>query len=86
MDIPIGKVTRYYDALHIAVVEVLNQALKVGDKVKISGSDTAFVQDVVSLQVAYTAVSEVAVGEVCGLLVDKPVNAGDVLFLLTRKS
>jgi NifB/MoaA-like Fe-S oxidoreductase len=84
MDIQIGIVTRYYDALHIAVVEVLNQTLKVGDKVKISGLHHEFVQDVVSLQVEYKAVTEVAVGEVCGLLVDKPVEVGDVLFLLTR--
>ena len=86
MDIAIARVTHYYETLRIAVVEVLNQALKVGDKVKISSPDREFVQEVTSLQVEYTEVLEVAAGDLCGLRVDQPVGTGDVLFLLTRKN
>ncbi len=46
MDIQIGKVTHYYDKLSVAVVVVMNQTLKVGDKVKISGHDNEFNQKI----------------------------------------
>lgn len=81
MDIQIGKVTHYYDKIGVAVVEVANQALKVGDKVKISGHDKEHKQKVVSLQVEHEKVLEVAPGESCGMQVDEPVRPGDVLYL-----
>ncbi len=85
MDIQIGKITHYYDKLGVAVVEVMNQALKVGDTVKISGHDNEFTQSVESLQVEHTAVPKVDVGESCGIKVDQPVKPGDVLYLVTKK-
>ncbi len=81
MDIQIGKVTHYYDKIGVAVVEVMSQALKVGDTVKISGHDHEHTQRVTSLQVEHKKVSEVNPGESCGMQVDKPVKAGDVLYL-----
>ncbi len=85
MDIQIGKVTHYYDKLSVAVVEVMNQPLKVGDKVKISGHDNEFNQTIDSLQVEHKQVTEVPKGETCGMKVDKPVKEGDLLYLLTKK-
>lgn len=85
MDIQIGKVMHYYDKIGVAVVEVMNQALKVGDMVKISGHDTEHKQKVTSLQVEHIKVSEVKPEESCGMLVDKPVKEGDVLYLLEKK-
>lgn len=81
MDIQIGKVTHYYDKISVAVVEVMNQALKVGDTVKISGHDTENKQKVTSLQVEHKKMSEVNPGESCGMQVDSPVRPGDVLYL-----
>lgn len=83
VDIQIGKVTHYYDKIGVAVVEVKNQPLKVGDRVRISGHDNEFTQEVSSLQVEHEKVSEVAPGETVGLKVGKPVKTGDVLYLTT---
>lgn len=83
MDIQIGIVTHFYDKIGVAVVEIMNQALKVGDTVKISGHDNEFTQVVGSLQIEHTKVPKVEAGESCGLEVDQPVKAGDVLYLLT---
>jgi len=85
MDIQIGKVTHYYDKLKVAVVDVVNQTLKVGDTVKVSGHDNEFTQVVTSLQMEHEKVAKVPVGESCGVLVDQPVKAGDVFYLLTKK-
>lgn len=84
MDIQIGKVTHYYDKIGVAVVEVMNQPLKVGDSVKISGHDKEFTQEVASLQVEHKQVNEVEVGESCGMKVDNPVKEGDVLYLVGK--
>lgn len=81
MDIQIGKVTHYYDKIGVAVIEVMNQALKVGDTVKISGHDTEYKQIITSLQVEHKKVNEVSPDESCGMQVDKPVKPGDVLYL-----
>ena len=84
MDFQIGKVTHYYDKLGVAVVEIMNQALKVGDTVKISGHDKEFVQVVTSIQIEHAKVAKADAGESCGIQVDQPVKAGDVLYLLVK--
>lgn len=81
MDIQIGKVTHYYDKIGVAVVDVKNQPLKVGDRVKISGHDKEFTQKIESLQIEHKQVKEVAVGETCGMKVERAVKPGDMLYL-----
>ncbi|MBI2404906.1 hypothetical protein HYV22_01860 [Candidatus Gottesmanbacteria bacterium] len=84
MDIQIGKITHYYDKIGVAIVEVKNQTLKVGDKVKISGHDKEFTQEASSLQVEHQKVSEVGPGETAGMKVEKPVKVGDVVYLIEK--
>lgn len=85
MDIQIGKVTHYYDKLGVAVIEIINQPLKIGDIVKISGHDHEFTQPVSSLQVEHTMVQQVLPGESAGLKVVQQVKVGDELYLLEKK-
>ncbi len=85
LDIQIGRVTHYYDKIGVAVVEAMNQPLKVGDVVKISGHDQEFNQTIDSLQVEHEKVKELAPGETGGLKTAKPVKAGDMLYLVTKK-
>ncbi len=84
MDKQIGKVTHYYDKIGVAVVEVMKQPLKVGDVVKISGHDHEFTQTVESLQMEHEQVKKLAVGKSGGMKTDKPVKAGDVLYLVKK--
>lgn len=84
MDIQVGKITHYYDKIGVAVVEVMNQKLKVGDTVKVSGHDKEYTQEVTSLQIEHQQVNEVGVGESCGIKVDQPVKEGDVLYLVSQ--
>lgn len=82
MDVQVGKVTHYYDKIAVAVVEVINQPLKVGDTVKISGHDKEFTQKVESLQIEHKQVNEGPVGESCGMKVDQPIKEGDAVYLV----
>lgn len=85
MDIQIGKITHYYDKIQVAVVDVMNQPLKMGDTVKVSGHDNEFTQKITSLQVEHKQLDQVKPGESCGMKVDQAVKAGDVLYLVTKK-
>ncbi len=84
MDVQIGKVTHYYDKIGVAIIEVVNQPVKVGDTVKVSGHDKEFNQEVASLQIEHKQVREAGVGESCGLKVDQPVKPGDILYLVSK--
>ena len=81
MDIQIGIVTHYYDKIGVAVVTVMNQPLKVGDTVKISGHDNEFTQKIISLQVEHKQLGSVESGESCGMKVEQAVKEGDVLYI-----
>jgi hypothetical protein len=84
MDIQIGKVIQYYDKIGVAIVEAMNQPLRVGDRVKFSGHDNEFNQVITSLQQEYKQVIELEVGESGGIKVEQPVKVGDMLYLLTH--
>jgi len=77
----IGRVTHYYDKIGVAVVEVMNQALKAGDAVRFSGHDKEFKQVISSMQIEFKKVKTAKAGETVGVLVDKPVKSGDMVFL-----
>lgn len=80
-DTKIGKITHYYDKIGVAVIE-LDQILKSGDKIKISGHDNEFNQEVSSMQVEHQKISEAKKGDIVGLKVDKAVKPGDLVYLI----
>ncbi len=84
MDIQIARVTHYYDKVHVAVVEIISQPLEVGDTVSVRGVQTDFIQVVSTIQIENTKVTRVEAGEVCALRVEKPVQAGDMLYLQSK--
>lgn len=79
MDQKIGKVTHYYNKIGVAVVE-LKKALTVGDKIKISGHDKEFTQDVISMQMEHQEVKKAKAKDDIGLKVDQPVRENDEVF------
>lgn len=80
-DVQIGKITHYYDKIGVAVI-TLTQALKSGDKIKVSGHDKEFNQEVSSMQVEHQQINEAKKGEIVGLKVDQPVKPGDLVYLI----
>lgn len=84
MDIQIAKVIHYYDKIGVAVIAVVNQPLKVGDTIKISGHDNECTQKITSLQVEHEQVDEIPKGEEGAMKVENPVKEGDVIYLLGK--
>lgn len=80
MDNPIGKVVHYYDKLGVAIVDLENGGLKVGDSVKFKRGEEDFTQKIESLQVEHQNVDSVKKGDSFGLKVDQPTKPGTLVF------
>ncbi|MDP2641558.1 MAG: hypothetical protein Q8P39_03495 [Candidatus Yanofskybacteria bacterium] len=78
---PIGKVSHYYDKAGVAIVE-LQDALKVGDRIRIERGENTFDQEVSSMQVEYKPVEEAKKGDSVGVKVDQKAKEGSLVLLL----
>lgn len=83
-DLKVGKITHYFDKIGVAVVE-LEETLKVGDQIKITGHGDEFTQTVTSMQIEHQPIQEAKKGESIGLKVDQPVKEGDEVYKITEE-
>ncbi len=80
----VGKVTHYFTNIGVAVVEIDEGGLKVGDKVHIKGATSDFEQEVTSMQVEHENVEVAKKGQAIGLKVDQQAREGDQVFKITE--
>lgn len=71
----IGKITHYFGKIGVAVIE-LEDALKVGDNIRIVGGQTDFTQTVDSMEIEHQKVKEAKAGDSVGLKVVQKVKEG----------
>lgn len=86
MDIQIARVSNYYDKIHVAVIEIIDQPIHIGDHIRILGAQTDYYQTVTMLQVENTKVQQVEPGEICALGVEQPVMRGDMIYLQSKRT
>lgn len=77
--VPIGKVTHYYDRIGVAVMK-LNSPLSAGDTIRLVGEAGEFTQKVESIQVEHQPVHRAAKGADIGLKVKMPVKENKMAF------
>lgn len=75
----VGKITHYYDKIGVAVIHAL-APIKVGDRIKISGHDKEFEQEVASMQIEHQNITKAKKGDDIGMKVDQPVKDGDEVY------
>ncbi|PIU33139.1 hypothetical protein COY29_02235 [Candidatus Woesebacteria bacterium CG_4_10_14_0_2_um_filter_39_14] len=78
-DTKVGVIVHYYDKIGVAVVKVLTP-IKVGDRIKISGHDKEFEQEIASMQVEHKNIDQAKKGDDVGMKVDQPVKDGDEVY------
>jgi translation initiation factor IF-2 len=78
----VGKITHYFDKIQVAVLEVTDGDLKVGDPIRIGEEGTELDQQVESMQVDHTQVTEAKKGSEVGLKVIDKVRPGDLVYLV----
>lgn len=79
MEVKVGKITHYYNKIGVAVVELV-KPLAVGDRIKISGHDKEFIQEVTSMQTEHQQVKKTKKGDSIGLKVDQLVKENDQVY------
>ena len=84
MNIPIGKITHYFEHIGFAVIDVMNQKLCTGDTITIHMSRGVFSQVVASLKVGHRDIASVEPGDTCVVKTDQPVEPGDIIYLESR--
>jgi ribosomal 50S subunit-recycling heat shock protein len=77
----IGEVTNYFAQVKAAAIK-LTAALKVGDKIRVSGGEKSFEMNVDSMQIDRKPVQSAKKGEEVGLLVPEDVHKGYKVFKL----
>ena len=76
----VGKVVHFYNHLSVAVVDVTDHELKVGDTISIEGLHTKLKQKVTSMQVEHEQVQRAAVGQSVGMKVNGRVHEKDAVY------
>jgi len=76
----IGKITHYFTNIGVAVVEISDGKLDMGDKIHIKGATSDFEQTIDSMQVEHESVEKAKKGEAVGLKVEQQVREGDEVY------
>ena len=79
MEVEVGKVTHYFDHIHVAVLS-LTSSLKVGDMIHIRGHSTDFHQHVTSMEIEHHNVVWVKPGDDVALKVIEPAHPHDLVY------
>lgn len=85
MEVEIGRVTHYFNKIHVAVLTVEDE-LRVGDTIHILGHTTDFTQKITSLQIEHKNVDSVKPGDDFALKVIEPVRDNDVVFKVAEEA
>ncbi|MFW9778893.1 MAG: translation elongation factor-like protein [Candidatus Heimdallarchaeota archaeon] len=80
MDEEIGYIDNYYTKVGVAVLNVTNGSVQIGDKLSIKGATTDFEMVVDSLQIDRADVDSVSAGTLVGLKVPQRVRKGDKVY------
>ena len=73
----IGRVTHYFSKINVAVIEIEEGEIKVGDKIRIVGGEsTDFEQEITSMQIEHQPIETAKKGDVIGIKVEQKVREG----------
>tara|TARA_Y100000310_G_scaffold277708_1_gene295659 strand:+ start:2400 stop:2657 length:258 start_codon:yes stop_codon:yes gene_type:complete len=76
----IGKVFSFFSKIGVAAIEITDDNLALGDKIRIKGATTDFEQEIDSMQIEGNEVQEVSSGKSVGIKVKDKVRPGDLIY------
>ncbi len=82
-EVKIGKVTHYFGHLQVAVFEITDGILNVGDTVRVMGHTTDFTQPIESMQVEHQTIQSARAGQSVGIRVKQHARQHDSVFKIT---
>ena len=79
-EIQIGKITHYFAKIGVAVIEITDGSIKVGDEIHIKGHTSDFRQKVSSMQIEHENVEIAEPSQSIGLKTEQSVRANDLVY------
>ncbi|MEO0092181.1 MAG: translation elongation factor-like protein [candidate division WOR-3 bacterium] len=76
----VGKVTHFFGKISVAIVELTDDSLSVGDTIHIKGHTSDFTQKVESMQIEHQNVQKAEVGQSIGLKVIAHAHENDIVY------
>ncbi len=80
MEVEIGRIAHYFSHIGVAVVDIANGNLNIGDSIHIKGHVTDFAQNVESMQAEHQSIEIAKAGQSVGLKVNEHVRENDVVY------
>ena len=75
-----GEITHFFPRIQVCVLKVNKSEIKIGDKILIRTKNGSFEQQVKSLQIESVDVRIAKKGQLVGLKLNEPAQAGDKVF------
>lgn len=85
MEVQIGKVTHYYNHLHVATISLTDE-LKLGDQIHIVGHSTDLIERVASMEVNHRPVVWVKPGDDVAIKVVEPVHEHAMVYRVIEEA
>jgi putative protease len=79
----VGRVTHYFGKPHVAIVEITEGDLHVGDTIRIVGHSSDFTQAIRSMELEHAAVDSAKIGDNVGIQVGERVREHDSVYRVT---
>jgi translation elongation factor EF-1alpha len=79
----IGTVTHYFGKPQVAIVEITEGELHVGDTIRIAGHSSDFTQQVKSMELEHAPVDTAKVGDSVGIEVSERAREHDIVSRVT---
>ena len=78
----VGTVTHYFGQPHVAIVEITEEELRVGDTIRVVGRTSAFVQKIESMQLDHAPVDSANIGDSVGIETAERAREHDRVYLV----
>ena len=79
-EMQVGKVSHYFSKIGVAVIEITDGSIKVGDEIRIKGHTSDFKQKVTSMQIEQDKIDIAEPGQSIGMKVNEPVRQHDLVY------
>lgn len=75
-----GKITHYFDKICVAVLEITDNVLQIGDMIRIGEESSGFEQKIESMQVNHEPVEVAKVGDEVAIKLNNPAHENQIVF------
>jgi len=78
----IGKITHYYNHLHVATVNITDGELRIGDMIHVEGHTSDFMQKLCSMELEHESTDVAKPGDNVGIAIDEYARENDSVYVV----